>query len=94
MGVTLTREKSKQIKQIKLDVGNRIDGIIFYRPVNEFTMPHIEPKIFTESFLKRINKRTNGEVKSVNDIFIYIKSHHPTLASECERHMRKLLVSD
>lgn len=70
-------------------MGNRIDGIIFFRPVNEFTVPHIEPKIFTEDFIKRINTRTKGEVKSVNDIFVYIKNHHPTLTSECERHMKE-----
>lgn len=69
-------------------MGNRIDGIIFFRPVDEFSVPHIEPKVFSQDFLQRISKRTKGEVVTANDLFKYIKLHHPTLANECERLMR------
>lgn len=69
-------------------MGNRIDGIIFFRPVDEFTVPHIEPKIFNDDFIKRIGKRTKGEAGSLKEILNYIKQHHPTLAPECERLMK------
>ena len=68
-------------------MGNRIDGIIFFRPVNEFSVPHIEPKIFSQDFLQRISKRTKGEVVTTNDLFNYIKRHHPTLANECDKYI-------
>ena len=66
---------------------NRIDGIIFFRPVKEFSVPHIEPKIFSQDFLQRISKRTKGEVVTANDLFKYIKRHHPTLAAECDKYI-------
>lgn len=68
-------------------MGNRIDGIIFFRPVNEFSVPHIEPKIFSQDFLQRVGKRTKGEVVTANDLFKYIKRHHPTLAAECDKYI-------
>lgn len=68
-------------------LGNRIDGIIFFRPVNEFSIPHIEPKIFDDTFIKRINKRTKGEEKTLNDVYQYIKKGHPTLAEECDKYI-------
>lgn len=69
-------------------MGNRIDGIIFFRPVDEFTVPHIEIKIFNDDFIKRVGKRTKGEVSSLKDVLNYIMRHHPTLAPECERLMK------
>ena len=68
-------------------LGDRVDGIIFFRPVNEFSIPHIEPKMFDETFLKRITKRTKGEVKTRNDVYQYIKKGHPTLAEEVEKYI-------
>lgn len=68
-------------------MGNRIDGIIFFRPVDEFTVPHIETKLFNDDFIKRVSKRTKGKVNTLNDVLNYIKQHHPTLAAECDRLM-------
>ena len=67
-------------------LGDRIDGIIFFRPVNEFSIPHIEPKMFDNTFLKRINKRTKGEVQTLSDVYHYIKKGHPTMAEECDKY--------
>ena len=64
-----------------------IDGIIFFRPVDEFTVPHIETKLFNDDFIKRVSKRTKGKVNTLNDVLNYIKQHHPTLAAECDRLM-------
>ena len=69
-------------------LGDRIDGIIFFRAVNDFSIPHIEPKIFDDTFIKRINKRTKGEVQTHNDVYQYIKKGHPTLADECDKYIR------
>ena len=69
-------------------LGDRIDGIIFFRAVNDFSIPHIEPKIFDDTFIKRINKRTKGEVQTLNDVYQYIKKGHPTLADECDKYIR------
>ena len=69
-------------------MGERIDGIIFIKPVNEFEIPHIEPKIFTSQFLDRISKRTKGEVNTLPDMMRYIKKKHPTLASECDKYIK------
>ena len=68
-------------------MGDRIDGIVFFRPVSEFSIPHIEPKIFDDSFVERISKRTKGEVKTRNDVYQYIKKGHPTLAEETEKYI-------
>ena len=68
-------------------LGERIDGIIFIKPVNEFEIPHIEPKIFTSQFLDRISKRTKGLVNTLPDMMRYIKKKHPTLASECDKYI-------
>ena len=68
-------------------LGDRIDGIIFFRPVRDFSVPHIEPKVFDDTFLRRINKRTKGEVQTRNDVYQYIKKGHPTLTEECDKHI-------
>jgi uncharacterized iron-regulated protein len=68
-------------------MGDRIDGIVFFRPVNEFSIPHLEPKMFDDAFVERISKRTNGEVKTKNDVFQYIKKGHPTLAEETDKYI-------
>ena len=68
-------------------LGNRIDGIIFFRPVNEFSIPHIEPRMFDDTFLKRISKRTKGKVETHDDVYKYIKKGHPTLAEECDKYI-------
>lgn len=68
-------------------MGDRFDGILFFRPVNEFSIPHIEPKMFDDSFVERISKRTKGEVKSRNDVFKYIKKGHPTLTEEADKYI-------
>lgn len=68
-------------------MGDRIDGIVFFRPVSEFSIPHIEPKIFDDSFVERISKRTKGEEKTRNDVYQYIKKGHPTLAEEAEKYI-------
>lgn len=65
-------------------LGDRVDGIIFFRPVNEFSIPHIEPKMFDDVFLKRIEKRTKGEVKTLNDLYLYIKKNHPILSEDLD----------
>lgn len=69
-------------------MGDRIDGIVFFRPVSEFSTPHMEPKLFDDSFVKRISKRTKGEVKTRNDVYQYIKKGHPTLAEEVEKYIK------
>lgn len=69
-------------------IGERVDGIIFIRPVNEFSIPHIEPRLFSDSFIHRIGKRTNGEVKSIRDVYLMIKKEHPTLSPEINRLLR------
>ena len=68
-------------------MGDRIDGIVFFRPVSEFSIPHIEPKLFDDSFVERISKRTKGEVKTRNNVYQYIKKGHPTLAKEAEKYI-------
>ncbi len=65
-------------------LGDRVDGIIFFRPVNEFSIPHIEPKMFDDVFLKRIEKRTKGKVKTLNDLYLYIKKNHPILSEDLD----------
>lgn len=65
-------------------LGDRVDGIIFFRPVNEFSIPHFEPKMFDDVFLKRIEKRTKGEVKTLNDLYLYIKKNHPILSEDLD----------
>ena len=69
-------------------LGDRVDGIIFFRPVNEFSIPHIEPKMFDDAFLKRISKRTKGEVQTLNDLYLYIKKNHPTLSEDLDNYIR------
>lgn len=56
-------------------------------PINEFSIPHLEPKMFDDTFVERISKRTNGEVKTRNDVFQYIKKGHPTLAEETDKYI-------
>ncbi len=69
-------------------LGDRVDGIIFFRPVNEFSIPHIEPKMFDETFLKRITKRTKGGVQTLNDLYLYIKKNHPTLSEDLNSYIK------
>ena len=69
-------------------LGDRIDGIIFFHPVNEFSIPHIEPKIFDDAFLKRICKRTKGEVQTQNDLYLYIKKNHPILSEDLDNYIK------
>ncbi|SFG51370.1 hypothetical protein SAMN05216383_11815 [Prevotella sp. KH2C16] len=64
---------------------DRIDGIIFLHSVSKFTIPHIEPSVFNDAFIRRIGKRTGGSVKSLADVYALIQEKHPTLAPEIER---------
>ena len=70
-------------------MGDRIDGIVFFRPVNEFSIPHIEPKLFDDSFVERIGKRTKGEVKTCSDVYRYMKKAHPVLAEEADKYIEE-----
>lgn len=74
-------------------LGDRVDGIIFFRPVNEFSIPHIEPKMFDDVFLKRIEKRTKGEVKTLNDLYLYIKKNHPILSEDLDSLSTNLKIA-
>ena len=69
-------------------LGDRVDGIIFFRPVNEFSIPHIEPKMFDDTFLMRISKRTKGEVQTLKDLYLYIKKNHPTLSEDLDNYIK------
>ena len=64
---------------------DRMDGIVFLHSVSKFTIPHIEPAIFDDAFIRRIGKRTGGSVKSLADVYALIKGRHPILAPEIER---------
>ena len=55
--------------------------------VSEFSIPHIEPTLFDDSFVECISKRTKGEDKTRNDVYQYIKKEHPTLAEEVEKYI-------
>lgn len=40
--------------------------------------------MFDDVFLKRIEKRTKGEVKTLNDLYLYIKKNHPILSEDLD----------
>lgn len=69
-------------------LGDRVDGIIFFRPIDKFSIPHIEPKMFDDIFLKQISKRTKGEVQTLNDLYLYIKKNHPTLSEDLDNYIK------
>ena len=69
-------------------LGDRVDGIIFFRPIDGFSIPHIEPKMFDDIFLKQISKRTKGEVQTLNDLYLYIKKNHPTLSEDLDNYIK------
>lgn len=63
---------------------NQIDGIIFFKPIKEYTGSSVYEKFFDEEFLKRIEKRTKGEVKTRKQLYKLIKEEHPILSESLD----------
>lgn len=57
---------------------DRCDGIVFIKPVAEFSGAHLID-IYDGDFLKRIEKRSEGECKSAEQVFRQLKEWHPIL---------------
>ena len=58
-------------------LADMFDGIVFFKPVNEFTPAHIYAPVFDDSFVDKVSRRTGGKVKTKTEIINMIKAEHP-----------------
>jgi hypothetical protein len=58
------------------------DGIIFFKPVEEFTGATIYQNFFDDDFIKLINKRTDGKVTNRADAVEKLKALRPILETD------------
>ncbi|MDR1056762.1 MAG: hypothetical protein LBL90_13330 [Prevotellaceae bacterium] len=89
---TLSRGEDRSLgcpynKNILLE--DDIDGIIFFKPVEEFSGATVYGKFFDDEFMKLIEKRTDGKVKTRKDVFEYIKDQHPILGESLDKLIEK-----
>lgn len=58
-------------------LADMFDGIVFFKPVNEFTPAHIYAPVFDDAFVDKVSRRTGGKVKTKAEIINMIKAEHP-----------------
>ncbi|MDR2911550.1 MAG: hypothetical protein LBV47_09365 [Bacteroidales bacterium] len=66
-----------------------IDGIIFFKPVEEFSATTVYGKFFDEEFVKLIKNRTEGVVKTRKQVFELIKKDHPVMSESLDKLIEK-----
>ncbi len=55
-----------------------IDGIVFIAPVSQFTGQTLID-IYDTDFIKKVEKRSKGKIKNIDELFSYLRSIHPIL---------------
>jgi hypothetical protein len=85
---TLERDKDKMVGSpygnTKL-LRDDIDGIVFFKPIDEFTGATVYGEFFDDEFVRLIEKRTDGKVKKRRDAFGYIKQGHPIMSESLDK---------
>jgi hypothetical protein len=85
---TLDRAKDKMVGSPyggNKPLADDIDGIIFFKPVEEFSGATVCGKFFDDEFVELIGRRTNGEVKTRKEVFEYIKKGHPIMSESLDK---------
>ena len=66
-------------------LADNIDGIIFFKPVEEFSGATVYGKFFDYGFVELVGKRTEGRVNTRREIFESIKTNHPIMNESLDR---------
>lgn len=59
----------------------QIDGIIFFKPVEDYSGATVYDKFFDDNFMEKIEMRTDGKIKTRKQLYEIMKSQRPILST-------------
>ncbi|MCC8035743.1 MAG: hypothetical protein LIO77_07435 [Rikenellaceae bacterium] len=63
---------------------DQIDGILFFKPVEQFSGSTVYEPFFDDQFMERIQKRTEGRISTRKELYEYMKENHPMLGESLD----------